>query len=93
MRHIVDLASCLEWQRANSEKIGRLARLGEPLAKRLVEAYTALYGDKLNPYLQSEWMAVCDDFCRRDLMLDTRRILQDRFGHKLPPKDPLQSVY
>lgn len=80
----MDFPSTLDWQRCNSEKISRLAMLGDPLANRLVAAYRALYADKLNPYLQSEWMAVCDDFCRRDLTLTTRKILQDRYGHKVP---------
>lgn len=74
----------MEWQYCNIREINRLAKLGDKLALRLIEAYKEAYGDKLNTYKQSEWMKVCDDFCRRDLMKDTRRILQDRFGHKIP---------
>jgi hypothetical protein len=74
----------MEWQRSNIIEINRLAKLGEPLALRLVRAYQEAYDDKLNVYKQSEWMKVCDDFSRRELMLDTRRILQDRYGHKIP---------
>lgn len=74
----------LEWQRVQSENINRLALLGDALAIRLVEAYRALYANKTDPYLQSEWMKVCDDYCRRDLTITTRTILQDRFGHKAP---------
>lgn len=74
----------LEWQRVQSHNISRLALLGDPLACRLVTAYRALYVDQTNPYLQSEWMKVCDDYCRRDLTITTRTILQDRFGHKAP---------
>lgn len=75
----------LEWQRVQSANINRLAKLGDELALRLIAAYRAAHADQLNPYLQSEWMKVCDDYCRRDLTLTTRKILQDRFGHK-PPK-------
>jgi hypothetical protein len=78
------LAMTIEWQFCNSAKINRLAKLGDPLANRLITAYRALYASQLDPYLQSEWMKVCDDFCRRDLTLTTRTILQDRFGHKAP---------
>lgn len=74
----------MEWQRCNSEKINRLAKLGDKLALRLVTAYQALYVDQLNPEKQSEWLKICDDYCRRDLTLTTRVILQDRFGHKEP---------
>lgn len=74
----------LEWQRVQSANINRLARLGDELALRLIAAYRAAYVDQLNPYLQSEWMKVCDDYCRRDLTITTRTILQDRFGHKVP---------
>jgi len=75
----------MEWQRAQSAKINRLAKLGDALARRLIEAYRALYDDRLNPAKQADWMAVADDYCRRDLTLATRAILQDRFGHKIPP--------
>lgn len=74
----------MEWQRVNADKINRLAKLGDKLAVRLVAAYRDLYADKLNPAKQSEWMKVCDDYCRRDLTNTTRRILQDRYGHKIP---------
>lgn len=74
----------MEWQYTQAPNINRLAKLGDKLAVRLVTAYRALYANKTDPYLQSEWMAVCDDYCRRDLTLTTRKILQDRFGHKAP---------
>lgn len=80
----MDFASTLMWQRENATHINRLAKLGDKLALRLIEAYRDLYGDKLNPYKQTEWLAVADDFARRELMLDTRRIIQDRFGAKIP---------
>lgn len=80
----MDFHSTMEWQRVNSEKINRLAKLGDALALRLIEAYRAAFADKLNTYLQDEWMKVCDDYCRRDLTLTTRTILQDRYGHKEP---------
>lgn len=80
----MDFSSTMEWQRCNITQINRLASLEDPLAVRLREAYRALYDDQLNIYKQSEWMKICDDFCRRELMTDTRRILQDRFGHKIP---------
>jgi hypothetical protein len=74
----------MEWQRTQSLKISRLARLGDKLAGRLIAAYRDLYDDQLNPFKQQEWMKVCDDYCRRDLTLVTRVLLQDKFGHKLP---------
>lgn len=77
-------AETMEWQRCNSEKISRLAHLGDKLAMRLITAYRELYADRLNPWKQQEWMKVCDDYCRRDLTLVTRVILQDKFGHKAP---------
>jgi len=80
----MDFLSTLEWQRSNSSHINRLAKLGDKLAKRLITAYIDLYGDQLNPTKQSEWMAICDDFCRRELLLTTRRIVQDRYGAKIP---------
>ena len=72
------------WQRENAPLINRLAKLGDKLAKRLMLAYQQAYDDKLNIDKQSEWMKVADDFCRRELTLTTRRILQDRYGHKIP---------
>lgn len=74
----------MEWQYCNKAEINRLAELGDKLALRLIAAYELAYRDKLNVYKQTEWMKVCDDFCRRDLMTDTRKILQDRWGHKIP---------
>lgn len=74
----------LEWQRVQADKISRLAKLGDKLAARLIVAYRELYADRLNPVKQAEWMKVCDDYCRRDLTIVTRVILQDRFGHKPP---------
>jgi len=74
----------LEWQHWQGANIKRLADQGDKLAIRLIAAYRALYVNKSDPYLQSEWMKVADDYCRRDLMLATRTILQDRFGHKEP---------
>lgn len=82
----------LEWQRVNSHHINRLAKEGDPLAKRLIEAYRVLYADQLNPVKQTEWMKICDDYCRRDLTNTTRRILQDRFGHKIPTHVTLKKV-
>jgi hypothetical protein len=74
----------LSWQATQWDKINRLADLGDALARRLVVAYHELYADRLNPYLQSEWQKIADDYCRRDLTVVTRVLLQDRFGHKLP---------
>lgn len=78
------LQMTIEWQRCNCDKINRLAKLGDPLAMRLVIAYRELHVDQLNPFKQQEWMKVADDFCRRDLTLVTRVLLQDRYGHKPP---------
>lgn len=72
------------WLRENGVHINRLAELGDALAVRLIAAYRALYAKQLDPYLQTEWMKICDDFVRRDLTMTTRTILQDRFGHKEP---------
>ena len=80
----MDFMETMDWQRSNISQINRLANLGDALARRLIQAYRDLYRDQLNIYLQSEWMKVCDDFARRELMLSTRRILQDRYGHKIP---------
>ncbi len=74
----------LEWQRCNAHHISRLAGLGDKLAHRLIDAYCALYANQLDPRLQAEWLRVADDYCRRDLTITTRTILQDRFGHKEP---------
>jgi hypothetical protein len=74
----------LAWQRENAPQINQLAKEGDKLAIRLIEAYRALYAKKFDPYLQSEWMKICDDYFRRDLTIATRRILQDRFGYKIP---------
>lgn len=74
----------MEWQYVNKDKIGRLAKLGDKLALRLIQAYRALYANRTDVYLQSEWLSVADDFCRRDLTLTTRTILQNRYGHKIP---------
>jgi hypothetical protein len=74
----------LEWQRVNSVHIKRLADLGDRLAMKLITAYRELYADQLNPIKQNEWMKIADDYCRRDLTIVTRVLLQDRFGHKAP---------
>lgn len=83
---MMDMQQTLEWQRANSEHINRLAKQGDKLAVRLVEAYRYLYDHRLDPKAQDDWMKICDDYLRRDLTITTRVILQNRFGHK-PPKD------
>jgi hypothetical protein len=80
----MDFQSTLEWQRVNADKISRLAKFGDKLAARLIVAYRELYADQLNPLKQSEWMKICDDYCRRDLTIVTRVLLQDRYGHKAP---------
>lgn len=74
----------MAWQRTQSHHINRLAGLGDALAVKLIQAYRDLYDDKFNPAKQANWMAICDDYCRRDLTQTTKRILQDRFGHKIP---------
>jgi len=74
----------LAWQATQWDNINRLADLGEVLARRLVLAYHTLYADQMNPAKQTEWMAIADDYVRRDLTAVTRVILQDRFGHKAP---------
>lgn len=74
----------LAWQATQWDKINRLADQGDKLARKLVVAYHNLYDHKLDPELQTEWMLIADDYCRRDLTLVTRVILQDRFGHKAP---------
>lgn len=75
----------LAWQRVKSAHINRLAKLGDGLALKLIESYRTLYADQLNPQKQTEWMKICDDFCRRDLTLTTREILQDRYGTLIVP--------
>jgi hypothetical protein len=80
----MDMKETLEWQRHNSERINRLAKLGDALAKRLIEAYRFLYDHRLDPRAQEDWLKVCDDYARRELTQTTRRILQDRYGHKIP---------
>ncbi len=74
----------MAWQRIQSEKIKRLAKFGDKLAKRLITAYTVLYADRTNLFKQREWMKICDDYCRRDLTITTRKQLAERFGHKIP---------
>jgi hypothetical protein len=74
----------MEWQRIQSDKIKRLAKFGDKLAKRLIDSYRILYADRLNPLKQQEWMKICDDYCRRDLTITTRALLGERFGHKIP---------
>jgi hypothetical protein len=74
----------LMWQATQWDKINRLADLGDALARRLVVAYHELHADRFNPVKQTEWVKIADDFCRRDLTITTRTILQDRFGHKAP---------
>ncbi len=75
----------LEWQRCNHWDIKRLANLGDELACKLVGAYYRLYSNRMDPKAQTEWMKYCDEFSRRDLYDDQRYIMQNRFGHKLPP--------
>ena len=74
----------LAWQSIQWDKINRLADLGDALARRLVLAYHDLHANQLDPYFQTEWHKIADDYCRRDLTAATRVILADRFGHKAP---------
>lgn len=78
----------MEWQRENAPYIKRLAKQGDKLAKRLIEAYIAAYGNQKDEYLRGEWMKVCDDFCRRDLTIVTRVIQENRYGKKYPGEKP-----
>lgn len=80
----VNMQETMEWQRVNSAAINRLAKLGDRLAMRLIQAYRDLYDDKFNPLKQETWMQVCEDYAKRELFVSTRRILQDRWGHKIP---------
>ena len=73
----------MEWQRVNAHHISRLSGLGDKLAARLIVAYRELFRDQMNPVKQSEWMKVADDYARRDLIITERRLLQDRFAHKI----------
>ena len=73
-----------EWQAVNARHIARLAKEGDALAKRLIAADRARCANPLDPKLLTDWLKVADDYCRRDLTMVTRRILQDRFGHKIP---------
>lgn len=86
----MDAQSTLAWQRENAPQINKLAKEGDALAMRLIEAYREAYRHPLDPYLHDEWMKICDDYVRRDLTNTTRRILQDRFGYKIPK--PLKRV-
>lgn len=74
----------LAWQGTQWDKINRLADQGDTLARKLVVAYHNLHAHQLDPKLQTEWMLIADDYCRRDLTIVTRVILADRFGHKVP---------
>jgi hypothetical protein len=76
----------LAWQRTQASHINRLANLGDRLAMKLITAYRELHADQLNPVKQNEWMKIADDYCRRDLTIVTRKLLQDRLGHK-PPRE------
>lgn len=73
-----------EWQAVNARHIARLAGEGDKLAIRLIAADRARCAAPLDPALLTDWLKVADDYCRRDLTITTRRILQDRFGHKIP---------
>ena len=75
----------LEWQRCNSWDINRMAKLGEPLAKKLISAYVRMFDSRLNIDYQHEWMKYCDEFSRRDLIDAERYIVQNQYGHKVPP--------
>jgi len=74
----------MDWQRVNSVHIKRLADLGDRLAMKLILAYRELFVDQLNLVKQNEWLKICDDFCRRDLTITTRTLLQEKYGHKIP---------
>ncbi len=78
------LSEALEWQRINAHHINRLAKLGDKTALRLIDVYRTLYADQLNPMKQNEFMAVVDDYFRRDHMIIERNQLAERFGHKIP---------
>ena len=73
----------LEWLRVNSSHIDRLAKLGDALALKLIWSYRELYADRLNPYKQSEFLKITDDYCRRDLTITSRAQLADKYGHKI----------
>jgi hypothetical protein len=80
----VNFTQTHEWQRVNARHIVRLAQEGDKLALRLIAADRARCAKPLDPHLITEWLKVADDYCRRDLTMTTRRILQDRYGHKIP---------
>ena len=81
------------WLIENGAAIGRLAKQGDKLALRLIQAHHDHIRNKLNPRLQDDLIKVADDFCRRDLTVVTRVILQNRYGHKVPRYERLKAVH
>jgi len=72
------------WLIENGPAIGRLAKQGDKLALRLIQAHYDHIRNKLDPRLQDDLVKVADDYCRRDLTITTRVILQNRYGHRIP---------
>ena len=64
--------------------IGRLAKLGDKLAMRVIQAHWDWHKNKFDPWYQSELIKITHDYCVRSLTIATRTILQDRFGVHAP---------
>lgn len=76
--------------RVRGAEIGRLARLGDPIALALEVAYRYLYDHPGDVKAGASLRAAFEDYINRDLRIAEVAELGGRLGHRLPEpeKDP-----
>lgn len=73
--------------RKYGQEIGRLARRGDPLAKKVVQRYQYAYDHPNDVDANRSLRDALDDYLQRDLRTAERADLGSRFGHLLEERE------
>jgi len=69
--------------RTYGAEIGRLAKLGDPLASKLMQRYQYAYDHPRDPDANLSLRDALEDYMQRELRMGERKELAVRFGHRL----------
>ena len=80
------LSEAISYVKHYGGEIGKLVKQGDKEALKLFSAYTELYKDQRNEIKQTEFCHVCSEYMKRDLNIQERARLAEKFGHKVEPQ-------